>query len=89
MISFRTDRCTLQTDVKQEKKDTCFSIDRGRYCVVLSLDVCLELQLWRARLLRCRNSSYPSFSGSALFTPPMPRPPFCIGCFARPFIWQI
>jgi len=78
MISFRTDRCTLQTDVKQEKKDTCFFIDRGRYCVVLSLDVCLELQLWRARLLRCRNSSYPSFSGSA----------FCslLPCLALPFV---
>jgi len=42
-------------------------IDRSRYWVVLSLDVCLELQLWRARLLRCRNSSHPSFSGSSIF----------------------
>lgn len=58
MISFRTDRCTLQTDVNKKK---LVFIDRSRHCVVLSLDVCLELQLWRARLLRCRNSSHPSF----------------------------
>jgi len=88
MISFRTDRCTLQTDVKQEKKDTCFFIDRGRYCVVLSLDVCLELQLWRARLLRCRNSSHPSFSGSAFVHSSHASPSLLYRCFARPFIWQ-
>ena len=57
---------------------------------MLSLDVCLELQLWRALLLRCRNSSHPSSSGSSKYSSQASPSLLTFGCLARPETnWQM
>jgi len=75
MISFRTGRCTLQTDVNKKLflligvvTVLCSLLMYVSSCSFGALDFCV-VEIPHIRL----------FSGSAHCTPPMPRPPFCIG----------